>query len=384
MNKNVPQLRFNSFTDSWDQRNLGNILAYEQPTKYIVQSTDYDNSFKIPVLTAGQSFILGYTNELEGIKKSTEEKPVIIFDDFTTGSHYVDFPFKVKSSAMKLLDLKSDDNNFYFIYNILKNIKYTPQSHERHWISKFSEFMVYIPTLEEQKKIGAFLKSLDDTIALHERKLEFLKEQKKGFLQKMFPKNVSNVPEIRFKGFADDWNQRKLKDIANYRNGKAHEQVEDENGCFTIINSKFISTDGKIKRNTNEQVEPMFKGELAIVLSDLPNGKALAKIFLVNENNKYTLNQRIAGISPKECVDSKFLNYRMNRHSYFLKFDSGVSQTNLSKPQVETFVTLYPSFEEQKKIGYFFKQLDETITLQERKLELMKEQKKAFSQKLFV
>lgn len=191
------------------------------------------------------------------------------------------------------------------------------------------------------------------------------------------------TPQIRFQGFTDDWEERKLKYVASYRNGKAHEQVEDENGKFTIVNSKFISTDGKVKRNTNEQVEPMFKGELAIVLSDLPNGKALAKVFLVNENEKYTLNQRIAGITPKENCDSKFLSYRMNRHSYFLKFDSGVSQTNLSKPQVEEFVTLYPSFEEQQKIGSFFKQLDDTIALHQRMLDLLKEQKKGFLQKMF-
>ncbi|MGF2144538.1 restriction endonuclease subunit S [Vagococcus fluvialis] len=192
-----------------------------------------------------------------------------------------------------------------------------------------------------------------------------------------------NVPSIRFKGFIDDWEQRKLKNIANYRNGKAHEKVEDINGKFTIINSRFISIDGKVKRHTNEQVEPMLKGEIAMVLSDLPNGKALAKVFLVDKDEKYTLNQRIAGITPKENMDSIFLSYRMNRNPYFLKFDSGVSQTNLSKPEVENFEALYPKKEEQTKIGNFFKQLDETITLQERELELLKLTKKSFLQQLF-
>ncbi|MBZ5945587.1 restriction endonuclease subunit S [Leuconostoc gasicomitatum] len=384
MSKMTPQIRFQGFTDDWEERKLGDIFNYEQPTKYIVKSTEYDENFATPVLTAGKSFLLGYTDEINGIKNATVENPVVIFDDFTTGSHYVDFPFKIKSSAMKLLSLNDNSDNFYFMFNTLKNIKYVPQSHERHWISKFSEFEIYKPSEEEQQKIGSFFKQLDNTITLHQRKLDLLKEQKKGFLQKMFPKNGAKVPELRFEGFTDDWEERKLKYVASYRNGKAHEQVEDENGKFTIVNSKFISTDGKVKRNTNEQVEPMFKGELAIVLSDLPNGKALAKVFLVNENEKYTLNQRIAGITPKENCDSKFLSYRMNRHSYFLKFDSGVSQTNLSKPQVEEFVTLYPSFEEQQKIGSFFKQLDDTIALHQRKLNLLTEQKKGFLQKMFV
>ena len=106
--------------NAWEQRELGELLKYEQPTKYIVNSTYYDDSFETPVLTAGQSFILGYTDETDGIKSASNLEPVIIFDDFTTGSHYVDFPFKVKSSAMKLLSLKSDDEDFYFVYNSKK------------------------------------------------------------------------------------------------------------------------------------------------------------------------------------------------------------------------------------------------------------------------
>lgn len=89
-----------SFAISWEQRKLGDIFKYEQPQAYIVESTEYDDKNDIPVLTAGQSFILGYTDERFGIKDANEENPVIIFDDFTTSSHYVDFPFKIKSSAM--------------------------------------------------------------------------------------------------------------------------------------------------------------------------------------------------------------------------------------------------------------------------------------------
>ncbi|EDB6964073.1 restriction endonuclease subunit S [Listeria monocytogenes] len=191
-----------------------------------------------------------------------------------------------------------------------------------------------------------------------------------------------SVPVIRFKGFSDAWEQRKLGDIANYRNGKAHEQVEDEDGKYTIINSKFISTNGKVQRYTNEQVEPIFDGEIAMVLSDLPNGKALAKLFLVKEDGKYTLNQRIAGITPNENIDPIFLNFRMNRNNYFLKFDSGVTQTNLSKSQVENFIALYPTFDEQYKIGLFFTQLDDTIALHQRKLDALKLLKKGFLQQM--
>ena len=184
----VPELRFAGFADDWEERKLGEIFNYEQPTKYIVKSTEYDDNFNTPVLTAGKSFLLGYTDEISGIKNATVENPVVIFDDFTTGSHYVDFPFKIKSSAMKLLSLNDNSDNFYFMFNTLKNIKYVPQSHERHWISKFSSFEIYKPSQEEQQKIGSFFKQLDATIALHQRKLDLLKEQKKGYLQKMFAK----------------------------------------------------------------------------------------------------------------------------------------------------------------------------------------------------
>lgn len=184
-----PEIRFSGFTDDWEQRKLGEVLKYEQPSLYIVDNTDYDDSFSTPVLTAGQSFILGYTNETEGIKYASKENPVIIFDDFTTSSHLVDFPFKVKSSAMKLLSLRKNEDNIYFMVNTLKNIKYIPASHERHWISIFSEFNIPIPCNNvEQQKIGEYFSKLDNLITLHQRKCEQLKELKKFMLQNMFPK----------------------------------------------------------------------------------------------------------------------------------------------------------------------------------------------------
>ena len=181
-----PALRFTGFEDEWKEVKLGEVLDYEQPNQYIVKSTEYSNSFTMPVLTAGQSFILGYTNEKDGIKKASRENPVIIFDDFTTASHLVDFDFKVKSSAMKILELKNDEDNIYLVYNILKNIYYTPQGHERHWISKFSDFNILIPNTTEQEVIGSFFQYLDKAIAKQEEKVNQLKESKQTFLKKMF------------------------------------------------------------------------------------------------------------------------------------------------------------------------------------------------------
>lgn len=155
---------------SWEQRKLGDIFKYEQPQAYIVESTEYDDRFQIPVLTAGQSFVLGYTDEDFGIKNANHRNPVVIFDDFTTSSHYVDFPFKVKSSAMKLLSLVNGKDDIHCAYNVLQNIGYEPVSHERHWISTFAKFNVYMPkNSTEQKCIGNYFANLDNLITLHQR-----------------------------------------------------------------------------------------------------------------------------------------------------------------------------------------------------------------------
>lgn len=181
-----PKRRFPEFSSSWGKCTLSSLLQYEQPTKYLVQSTDYNDRGDIPVLTAGQSFILGYTNELDGIKYATKDNPVIIFDDFTTGSHYVDFPFKVKSSALKILSVNRETDDFYFLNYVLRNIKFVPQNHERHWISKFSKFEVLIPEAKEQKKIGSFFRNLDQTILAQKQKIKKMKELKDSYLNEMF------------------------------------------------------------------------------------------------------------------------------------------------------------------------------------------------------
>uniref|UniRef100_UPI003132E0DB restriction endonuclease subunit S n=1 Tax=Levilactobacillus sp. HBUAS70063 TaxID=3109359 RepID=UPI003132E0DB len=195
--------------------------------------------------------------------------------------------------------------------------------------------------------------------------------------------NQAKYPQLRFKGFTDPWEQRKLIEVADYRNGKAHEKDISENGDYIVVNSKFVSTNGAVKKFSDELIAPLKKGELAFVLSDVPNGRAIARTFLIDEDNKYSLNQRIAGIAPHSDTNSYFLHSLMNRHHYFLRFDDGAGQTNLSKKEVENWTELYPSIEEQDKIGSFFKQLDDTITLHQRKLAKLKELKQGYLQKMF-
>ena len=139
---------------------LEKILKYEQPTKYRVENTNYDDSFTTPVLTAGQTFILGYTNETEGIYPASKENPVIIFDDFTTANKWVDFEFKVKSSAMKILTLRDNSKfNIRYLYYIIQTIEYVPVDHSRQWIEKYSKFTIPVPPLEVQCEIVKILDS---------------------------------------------------------------------------------------------------------------------------------------------------------------------------------------------------------------------------------
>jgi len=166
----------------WEEKKLGELLNYEQPTKYIVRSTEYSNDFDTPVLTAGKSFILGYTNEIDN---TFQELPVIIFDDFTTASQFVDFPFKVKSSAMKILKAKEKEN-IRFIFEAMQKIKYEVGGHGRHWISVFANMKIKIPSPEEQETIVEFLTALDDKINLINNQLEQTKIFKKSLLQRMF------------------------------------------------------------------------------------------------------------------------------------------------------------------------------------------------------
>lgn len=184
------QIRFKADDGSefgeWDYLELNEVLDYEQPTKYIVKSTDYDSSYLTPVLTAGKTFILGYTNETSGIFEGDKEN-VIIFDDFTTAYKFVNFRFKVKSSAMKILKLNHFQNNIFYIYSVFSLLNLPlGDEHKRRWISEYSKQEIPVPCLEEQTKISNFLSAIDQKIEVVAQQIEQAKHWKKGLLQQMF------------------------------------------------------------------------------------------------------------------------------------------------------------------------------------------------------
>lgn len=182
------EVRFCGFNDEWHFYKLGDLLDYEQPTNYLVNDTNYDDSFNTPVLTAGKTFILGYTNETDGIYK--EQLPVIIFDDFTTATQFVNFPFKAKSSAMKILKSKGNLGNIKVIFELMQIIKYQADDHKRYWISEYQDLEIKLPSLHEQQKIAEVLSLADDEINLLKNELEELKQQKKALMQKLLTGQV--------------------------------------------------------------------------------------------------------------------------------------------------------------------------------------------------
>lgn len=346
-----PKIRFNGFNDDWEQRKLGDITeSYSGGTPTAGKKEYYDGN--IPFIRSGE--ISSDKTELfiseEGLNRSSA-KMVKIGDILyalygaTSGEVSISkLKGAINQAILAIQPHQNYDSQFLMQWlrkskeNIIGTYLQGGQGNLSGNIVK--ELIIDIPTYEEQKEIGAYLKKLDHLITLHQRK---------RMLRRCF--------------FSIDWEQRKLGEVAKYRNGKAHENCIDDDGKYIVVNSKFVSTNGKVKKFSNMQNEPLFENEVAFVLSDVPNGRAIARTFLVEKSDKYTLNQRIAGITPLNETDPYYLHVLMNRHPYFLAFDDGVKQTNLSVSDVMKFESYYPKYEEQETIGRCFSQLDQLITL---------------------
>lgn len=253
------------------------------------------------------------------------------------------------------------------------------------YASNIKNLIFAFPDLSEQQKIADCLSSLDELIAGHARKLEALQSYKKGLMQNLFPAEGETTPKLRLSEFRNkaDWEVKLLGELISYKNGKAHEQSISDRGQYIVVNSKFISTDGLVKKFSNESNCLAHTDDILMVLSDVPNGKAIAKCFLVDKDNTYTVNQRIGVIKPVKDV-SRFFYYLINRNPFYLSFDDGVKQTNLRKDDVLSCpIILPPSEKEQIKIAGFITSIDNLINNQSKKIESLKAHKKGLMQQLF-
>jgi type I restriction enzyme S subunit len=176
------QTRLPGFSEEWDVKRLGELLAYEQPTNYLVSSSEYSDSNDIPVLTAGKTFLLGYTNEGEGIFSNL---PVIIFDDFTTAIKYVTFPFKAKSSAMKLLKPRNPSVNLRLVYEMMQLIEFELSEHKRYWISEYQKLEIKLPDEKEQTAIAAALSDMDAEISALVARRDKTRDLKQAMMQEL-------------------------------------------------------------------------------------------------------------------------------------------------------------------------------------------------------
>ena len=331
---------------------IGSVVNYEQPTKYIVDSTDYDDNYEIPVLTAGQTFILGYTDETDGIFNATKDSPVIIFDDFTGAFKWVDFPFKVKSSAMKILTANENKAMLRYIYHIMGHIGFSSSEHKRLWISIYSAFKIPMPPLEVQREIVRVLDNFTDLTAELTAELTARKKQYEYYRDLLLDFGVHGGGTIEC-----EWHTIRLGDICSIitkgttpksyeKTGIAFIKTEAFVGRY-IDKSKlsFVSEEthiGFLKRSILRENDILFTiagatiGKMAIVTADiLPanTNQACAIIRLRNNNDLGYV---------KYILESVFMK------NYMKKCIKGSAQPNLNLQQLNDFKFPYPN--EDKKI----------------------------------
>lgn len=348
----------------WTIAKFEDLLDYIQPTNYIVKSTDYKDTYPTPVLTAGKSFIKGYTNETEGI---FTKLPTIIFDDFTTATQFVNFPFKVKSSAMKILQPTCDLVNIKLAFYYMQTIHLKGETHKRFWISEYSQIPVPLAPLNEQKRILAkleqLLTDLDKGIEYLETTKQQLKVYRQAVLKWAFEGKLTNR-DVKDGELPIGWDSKKISQVANTFGGYAFKSGEFESqGKFQVI------------RMGNVRPGILRLDESPVFMSKLDE-KALSKAILkVNDiivtqtgtkgkrdygftaligKENLLLNQRIAAIRCNEDCVPKFLLYytwtNKFKDQFFANETGNVGQGNVGMKAVTDTIIWIPKPAEQIKV----------------------------------
>jgi type I restriction enzyme S subunit len=372
-----PRMRFRGFTDAWEKRYLGDyVVDY-------TEKTTQENQF--PVLTSSQQQGIVLQSEYFSDRQVTTDENIGYFvlprGYFTYRSRSDNniFVFNrndiidkgIISYFYPVFGLINVDSNFFLrrINNGLnRQLAIAAEGTGQHVLSlkKFKKMETRFPSLPEQKQIGEFLECLDDLITVNQRKLDLLKEQKKGYLQKMFPKNGAKVPELRFAGFADDWEQRKFKDILKTHSFRSYLAGVSENGEYEVIQQG----DKPIVGYSDGEPFTDYKDVTLFGDHTVSLYKPKSPFFVATDGVKILSADNFEG----NYLYTTLERYKPEPQGYKRHF-------TILKNQDVWFTE---NMEEQQKIGSFFKQLDETIALHQHKLDLLKEQKKGFLQKMFV
>jgi len=323
---------------------LEELVDYIQPAKYIVKNTNYDIKYDVPVLTAGQTFILGYTNEKDGIYYASADNPVVIFDDFTTSNHWVDFNFKVKSSAMKILISKTD-NLFKYIYYCISNIDYVPKEHSRQWIQVYSQFQIPLPPLKVQEEIVRILDKFGELEAELEAELETRKNQYEFWRGKLFEKE--NVKYMKISEFA--------KCCAGATPSTSHSEYW-ENGTIPwmssgeVNNIEIYDTEKKITELGYNSSSTKMLPINTVVVALAGQGKTRGLVAITRK--EVCTNQSLCGIVPDERVDNEYLfHYLQSRYKDLRRISSGDgTRGGLNLKMINDYKVPVPSIDEQKKI----------------------------------
>jgi len=369
-NDTQPEIRFPGFTDDWEQRRLQEVVdRYDNlripitASKRVAGNTPYYGANGI------QGYVEGYTHDGEFILVAEDGAN----DLKNYPVQYVDGKVWVNNHA-HVIQAKENLADNMFLMNAIRSINIEPflvgGGRTKLNADVLMKLEVIIPLKSEQQKIGTFFKQLDDTIALHQRKLDLLKETKKGFLQKMFPKNGAKVPEIRFPGFTGDWEQCKLGDIAKMYQPPTISGSELLDTGYPVFGANgYIGFYSK-SNHLEDQVTISARGEGTGTPSYVK-----APVWI-------TGNSMVINVEDFD-INKKFL-YAMLLSYSLKKYITGGAQPQLTRDVLLKVPIIIPSYNEQFKIGTFFKQLDDTIALHQRKLDLLKETKKGFLQKMFV
>lgn len=340
--------------DGVEYKKLGEVLDYEQPSKYIVSSKDYLDE-GIPVLTAGQTFILGYTDDDNGIYRASKDKPVIIFDDFTTSFHWVTFDFKVKSSAMKMLRPINNDINFRFIYYAMKCIKYETADHARQWISKYSLFEIPVPPIEVQSKIVEILDNFTELEAELEIKLEAeLEARRKQY--EYYRNQLLTFDKVGGARFDVKW--MKISEVADSYTGLTYKpQNISETGKLVLRSSNIqggvLSFDDNVYVDMQIPLRAIVKEGDVLVCVRNGSKKLVGKCAMITkEADGMAFGAFMTVLRAKAQITSKYL-FHVWQSDYVKKQyygDEGMPIAQITKSDFQRITIPIPPLEEQKRI----------------------------------